>query len=74
MEECPAEKFEEDDAFLYFKTTTERSSYIAITRVLTPTPWWFVVVIIAMIALIAVIGMYIYRRFKLATLRKTVKT
>jgi len=73
MEECPAEKFEEDDASLYFKTTTERSSYIAITRVLPPTPWWHVVAIIAMIALTAVIGIYVYRWFKLATLRKMLK-
>jgi len=73
MEECPADKFE-DDAFSYFKTTTEWSAYIAITRVLTPTPWWFVVVMIAIIALTAVIGIYFYRRFKLANLRKMVKT
>jgi PGF-pre-PGF domain-containing protein len=73
MEECPAEKFEEDDAFVYFKTTTERSSYIAITRVLTPVPWWSVVVIIAIIALMAVIGIYIYRRFRLANHKKNVE-
>lgn len=70
MEECQAEKFEEDDTYSYFKTTTERSSYIAITRVLPPTPWWYLVAIIAMIALTVVIGIYGYRRFKLANLRK----
>ncbi len=74
MEECPTEKFEEDDAFLYFKTTTGGSAYVAITRVLMPTPWWLVVVIIAMIALMVVIGIYGYRRFKLANQRKMVKT
>jgi PGF-pre-PGF domain-containing protein len=73
MEECQAEKFEEDDDSSYFKTTTERSSYIAITRVLPPTPWWYFVAIIAMIALTAVIGIYVYRRFKLANLREMLK-
>jgi PGF-pre-PGF domain-containing protein len=73
MEECQAEKFEEDDASSYFKTTTERSSYIAITRVLPPTPWWYIVAIIAMIALTAVIGIYVYRWFRLANLREMVK-
>ncbi len=73
MEECQAEKFEEDDASSYFKTTTERSSYIAITRVLPPTPWWYIVAIIAMIALTVVIGIYVYRGFRLANLREMVK-
>jgi PGF-pre-PGF domain-containing protein len=68
MEECQTEKFEEDSAFSYFRTATAGSSYIAITRVLTPTPWWFVVVIIAIIALLAVMGIYMYKRFKLTNL------
>lgn len=70
IEECPPEKFEEDDAFLYFKTTSEGSSYVAVTRGLMPTPWWLVVVIIAMAVLIAVIGIWAYRRGKLANLTK----
>ena len=74
MEECPTEKFEEDDAFLYFKTTTAGSAYVAIIRVLMPAPWRLVVVIIAMIALMVAIGIYGYRRFKLANQRKMVKT
>ncbi len=74
MEEVTAEKFEEDDAFLYFKTTAAGSAYVAITRVLTPTMlWWPVVVIIVMAALMVAIGIYVYRRFKLANLRKMVK-
>lgn len=74
MEECRAEKFEEDSAFSYFRTATTSSSYIAIIRVLTPTPWLSVVAIIAIIALSAVIGIYIYKRFKLTNPRKMVKT
>jgi len=74
IEECPAEKFEENDAFVYFKTETEGSSYVAVTQVLMPAPWWLVVAIIAMAALMAVIGIYVYRRVKLANLRKMVKT
>lgn len=74
MKEYPAEKFAEDDAFWYFKTVTEGTSYIAVTRAIMPTPWWFAGVIIATVALMAVIGIYIYKRFKLAHLRKMVKT
>ena len=75
MEEVPAEKFEEDDTFSYFETKTAGSAYVAITRVLLPsTLWWPVVVIIAMAALMAAIGIYAYRRFKLANLKKMVKT
>jgi membrane protein YdbS with pleckstrin-like domain len=36
-------------------------------------PWWSVVVIIAIIALMAVIGIYIYRRFRLANHKKNVE-
>ncbi len=74
MEEAPVEKFEEDDNFLYFKTTTVGSAYVAITRVLTPMLWGPAVVIIAMVTLMVIIGIYVYRRFKLANLRKMVKT
>lgn len=70
MEEFSAEKFGEDDVFLYFRTTTEGSAYIAITRVLIPAPWWAVVIIIAIIALMAVVGIYLYRRFNLVNLKK----
>ena len=69
-EERPAEKFEEDDAFVYFKTETEWSSYVAVTRAVTPTPWWLVVVIIATVVLVTVIGICAYRRGKLANLTK----
>ena len=73
MEESQVEKFEEDDVSLYFKTTTERSSYIAIARILPPTPWWYFVAIVAVIALAAVMGIYVYRWF-IANLREMVKT
>jgi PGF-pre-PGF domain-containing protein len=74
IEECPAEKVEEDYAFLYFKTETEGSSYIAVTRVLMPAPWWLAVAIIATIVLATVIGIYAYRRGKLANLTKLMET
>ena len=72
-EEILVEKTE-DDTFSYFKTTTEGSAYIAITRAIVPTFWWPVVVIIALAALITVIGICDYRRFRLTKLRKTVET
>ena len=77
MQEVPVENFEEDYAFSYFNTTTAGSAYVAITRVLKPTTfrWWPVVVIIAVAALIAIgVGIFVYRRSKLANLGKTVKT
>jgi PGF-pre-PGF domain-containing protein len=74
IEECLTEKVEEDDAFLYFKTETEGSSYIAVTRVLMPAPWWLAVAIIATIVLATVIGIYAYRRGKLANLTKLMET
>jgi PGF-pre-PGF domain-containing protein len=73
MEECPAEKFEEDNAFSYFNTTTTGSAFIAITRVVPPEPWWSVGVIIAIIMLLAVLCIYVCWRFKLANRRKKIK-
>jgi PGF-pre-PGF domain-containing protein len=73
LEKVPAEKFEEDDSFLYFNTTATGSAYVAVTRVLTPTLWWPVVVIIAIAVVMLVIGIFVYRRFKLANPRKMVK-
>jgi PGF-pre-PGF domain-containing protein len=73
MEECPTEKFEEDDVFLYFKTKTEGLSYVAVTGGVVSSPWWFALVMLAVAALIAVIGIYVYRRFKLANLRKMLR-
>jgi len=75
MQEVPLENLEEDEARLYFNTTAEGSAYVAITRVLTPTTlWWPVLVITVMAMLMAAIGIFIYRRFKSANLRKMVKT
>lgn len=70
IDEYPTEKFEEDDTFLYFKTETEGSSYVAVTRTVIPTPWWLIVTIIATVMLVAVIGICAYRRGKLANLTK----
>jgi PGF-pre-PGF domain-containing protein len=70
MQECSTEKVEEDNAFLYFKTITEGSSYVAVTGGIMSSPWWFAVVILVAVALITVTGIYGYRRFKLAKLRK----
>jgi len=74
MEKCPTEKVEEDDAFLYFRTNTEGASYVAVTGGVMSSSWWFAVVILAVVALITVIGIYGYRRFKLANLRKMLRT
>jgi PGF-pre-PGF domain-containing protein len=72
MQECPTEKIGEDAAFWYFKTNTEGLSYVAATGGIS-SPWVFFAVIIAVVALLVVIGIYGYRRSKLANLRKNVE-
>lgn len=74
IEKCLTEKIEEDENFLYFKTKTEGASYVAVTGALMSSPWWFIAEIIAVAVLVTVIGIYVYRRFKLANLRKMVRT
>ena len=67
MVECPTEKVAEDDAFIYFRTQTDGSSYVAVTGGLATLPWWFAVFVIGIAALIVVI-VYGYRRIKLTHL------
>jgi hypothetical protein len=74
MQKCPTEKVGEDAEFLYFRTNTEGSSYVAVTGGITSSPWWLAVVILAAVALITVIGIYSYRKSKLAKLRKILRT
>ncbi len=73
MEECAVEKVnEENDYFLYFRTETEgSSSYVVVTRGRESPSWWFAVVIIVAVALVTLIGIYCYKKFKLSNLRKT---
>jgi PGF-pre-PGF domain-containing protein len=73
MVECPTEKVTEDDAFIYFKTQTDGSSYVAVTGGLATLPWWFAVFVIGVVALIVVI-VYGYRRVKLTHLREMLRT
>lgn len=74
MQECPTEKVGEDDEFLYFRTNTEGASYVAVTGGVNSSPWWLAVVILAAVALTTVIGIYGYRKSKLAKLRKILRT
>jgi hypothetical protein len=75
MMECPVEKVAEDSAFLYFRTQTVGSSYVAVTGAIAASPWCLAVVIIAVVALIAIIEIYGgYRRFKLTHLREMLRT
>ena len=72
MEECTTEKVGEDDEFVYFRTETEgSSSYVVVTGGITSLPWWFAVVLIVVAALITLIGIYCYKKFKSTNLRKT---
>ena len=73
MVECPTEKVAEDDAFIYFRTQTDGSSYVAVTGGLATLPWWFAVFVIGVVALIVVI-VYGYRRVKLTHLREMLRT
>lgn len=70
MEEYPVEKVAEDDAFICFRTQANGSSYVAVTLGLAASPWCYTLVILAVVALIVAIGIYGYRRFKLAHLRE----
>ena len=73
MEQCAMEKVKgENEDFLYFSTEIEgSSSYVIVTIGITLSSWWFNVVIISVVvALIAIIGIYGYRRYKLANLKK----
>jgi hypothetical protein len=73
FEVCPTEKIGEDNIFLYFKTETKVSPYFAVAGAAVSTPWWFALVIIAVTTLLTVIGIYVYRRFKLTHLRNLVR-
>jgi hypothetical protein len=68
----------ENDDFLYFRTEIEgSSSYVIVTRgiTLSLSSWWFgVAIITVVVALITVIGIYGYRRYKLANLKKILRT
>jgi PGF-pre-PGF domain-containing protein len=69
MQECPTAKVAEDDAFVYFKTSTEGSSYVVATGGIS-SPWFAVAIIVAAVALVAVTLICGYRRAKLAGLKK----
>jgi PGF-pre-PGF domain-containing protein len=73
MEECAMEKGKgENDDFVYFRTEAEgASSYVVVTGGITSSPWWFAVVIIVVAALVTLIGIYGYKKFKVTNLRKT---
>jgi len=73
MVECPMEKVAEDDAFLYFRTETDGSSYVAVTGGIATLPWWFAMFVLAVVALIVIIGVCGYRRFKLAHQREMLR-
>ena len=73
MVECPTEKVAEDDAFIYFRTQADGSSYVAVTGGLATLPWWFAVFVIGVVALIVVI-VYGYKRVKLTHLREMLRT
>jgi PGF-pre-PGF domain-containing protein len=64
IEECPSQKVEEDDAFAYFMTQTDAAAYIAIIRGVVSTNLWIIPLIITGAMLVAVIGIYIYRKSK----------
>jgi PGF-pre-PGF domain-containing protein len=72
MRECPTEKVGEDNAFLYFKTNTEGSSYVVATGGIISL-WWFAMVVIVVVALVTVTVIYGYTRSKLAKLREMLK-
>lgn len=62
--ECLLEKIAEDENFLYFKTTTKGYSFIAFTRAtVAAEPWWLVVAAIAIVTLMTLTVIIVYKQF-----------
>ena len=62
-EELPTRKVAEDAVFIYFEAESPGLSHFAVTGVVPPFPWWIVVTIVIVVAVL--LGIYFYRRAKL---------
>jgi PGF-pre-PGF domain-containing protein len=62
---CPIQKVAENETFVFFRTETTVYPLFAITGSTVPSPWWSLLLPVAAIPLLAIIGVYFYRRYKL---------
>ena len=71
---CPTQKVSEDKTYLFFETETTVARCFAIAGAAVPSPWWAFLLPIAVITLLGIIGIYVYRRHGLNRLRNPVRT
>ncbi len=54
----------ENETYLLFSTETTAYSLFVITGSTAPSPWWFSVLPIASVPFLAIVGIFVYRRYK----------
>lgn len=73
FDSCRLLKVDEDESFLFFEAETKMSSCFAITGSAVYRPWWYFPLAILVIALSAIVGIYVYRRYRLNRVRNPVR-
>jgi PGF-pre-PGF domain-containing protein len=71
---CPIQKVAENKTCLFFSTETTVYPLFAITGSTVPSPWWSSLLPVAAVPLLAIIAVYFYKRSKLKTPAKPVRT
>ena len=74
FDSCRLLKVDEDENFLFFETETKMVSCFAITGSAVSRSWWHFPVAIAVTTLLAIVGIYVYRRDRLNRQRNPVRT
>lgn len=74
FEVCPIKKVAENMTYLFFETETTTYPLFVIAGATVPTPWWYSLLQIAAIALLAAVGIYVYRKYRRNRLRNPVRT
>jgi PGF-pre-PGF domain-containing protein len=62
---CPIQKVAEDKTALFFSAETTVYPLFVITGSTVPSPWWYTLLIIAPLPILAIVGIYLYKRHKL---------
>lgn len=62
---CSTKKTGENKTHLFFETETIVSPCFAITGATVPAPWWFFLMPIVAMTLLAIVGVYVIRRYRL---------
>jgi PGF-pre-PGF domain-containing protein len=64
FEVCQIQKVAEDKTYLFFSTETTVYPLFVITGATVPSPWWSSLLPIAGVPLLAIVGIYVYKRYK----------